>query len=126
MNKKSWMVLRIVAGMYLAFLGIQIISQVSKEQPSNLALMVCAAVVFIGVGVAYAGAAIRSIFKMSKGEEGREDDLQMADQEYFERQEVRREVPDIQLKQEMTVAETEEKEASEEERSEEDANRNGI
>lgn len=126
MNKKSWMVLRIVAGMYLAFLGIQIISQVSKEQPSNLALMVCAAVVFIGVGVAYAGAAIRSIFKMSKGEEGREDDLQMADQEYFERQEVRREVPDIQLKQEMTAAETEEKEVSEEERSEEDANRNGI
>ena len=119
MNKKSCMVLRIVAGMYLAFLGIQIISQVSKEQPSNLALMVCAAVVFIGVGVAYAGAAIRSIFKMSKGEEGREDDLQMADQEYFERQEVRREVPDIQLKQEMTAAETEE-------RSEEDANRNGI
>lgn len=126
MNKKSWMVLRIVAGMYLAFLGIQIISQVSKEQPSNLALMVCAAVVFIGVGVAYAGAAIRSIFKMNKGEEGREDDLQMADQEYFERQEVRREVPDIQLKQEMTAAETEEKEVSEEERSEEDANRNGI
>ncbi len=126
MNKKSWMVLRIVAGMYLAFLGIQIISQVSKEQPSNLALMVCAAVVFIGVGVAYAGAAIRSIFKMSKGEEGREDDLQMADQEYFERQEVRREVPDIQLKQEMTAVETEEKEVSEEERSEEDANRNGI
>ena len=126
MNKKSWMVLRIVAGMYLAFLGIQIISQVSKEQPSNLALMVCAAVVFIGVGVAYAGAAIRSIFKMSKGEEGREDDLQMADQEYFESQEVRREVPDIQLKQEMTAAETEEKEVSEEERSEEDANRNGI
>ena len=32
MNKKSWMVLRIVAGLYLVFLGVQIISQVTKEQ----------------------------------------------------------------------------------------------
>ena len=51
MNKKSWMVLRIVAGLYLVFLGVQIISQVTREQPNNLALMICAAVLFIGVGV---------------------------------------------------------------------------
>ena len=49
MNKKSWMVLRIVAGLYLVFLGVQIISQVTREQPNNLALMICAAVLFIGV-----------------------------------------------------------------------------
>ena len=58
MNKKSWMVLRIVAGLYLVFLGVQIISQVTREQPNNLALMICAAVLFIGVGGVYAGAAI--------------------------------------------------------------------
>ena len=50
MNKKSWMVLRIVAGLYLVFLGVQIISQVTREQPNNLALMICAAVLFIGSG----------------------------------------------------------------------------
>lgn len=75
MNKKSWMVLRIVAGLYLVFLGVQIISQVTKEQPNNLALMICAAVLFIGVGVVYAGAAISSVWKMSRGgEKSQEDD----------------------------------------------------
>ena len=67
MNKKSWMVLRIVAGLYLVFLGVQIISQVTREQPNNLALMICAAVLFIGVGVVYAGVAISSVWKMSRG-----------------------------------------------------------
>ena len=51
MNKKSWMVLRIVAGLYLVFLGVQIISQVTKEQPNNLASDdMCRRVLFIGSG----------------------------------------------------------------------------
>ena len=82
MNKKSWMVLRIVAGLYLVFLGVQIISQVTREQPNNLALMICAAVLFIGVGVVYAGAAISSVWKMSRGgEKSQEDDLQIVEKE---------------------------------------------
>ena len=82
MNKKSWMVLAIVAGLYLVFLGVQIISQVTKEQPNNLALMICAAVLFIGVGVVYAGAAISSVWKMSRGgEKSQEDDLQIVEKE---------------------------------------------
>lgn len=39
-----------------------------QEQPNNLALMICAAVLFIGVGVVYAGAAISSVWKMSREE----------------------------------------------------------
>ena len=104
MNKKSWMVLRIVAGLYLVFLGVQIISQVTKEQPNNLALMICAAVLFIGVGVVYAGAAISSVWKMSRGgEKSQEDDLQIVEKEdsMETSQETRREIPDIQFKQEM-------------------------
>mgnify|MGYP000750882060 CR=1 FL=1 len=82
MNKKSWMVLRIVAGLYLVFLGVQIISQVTREQLNNLALMICAAVLFIGVGVVYAGAAISSVWKMSRGgEKSQEDDLQIVEKE---------------------------------------------
>lgn len=82
MNKRSWMVLRIVAGLYLVFLGVQIISQVTREQPNNLALMICAAVLFIGVGVVYAGAAISSVWKMSRGgEKSQEDDLQIVEKE---------------------------------------------
>ena len=104
MNKKSWMVLRIVAGLYLVFLGVQIISQVTREQPNNLALMICAAVLFIGVGVVYAGAAISSVWKMSRrGEKSQEDDLQIVEKEdsMETSQETRREIPDIQFKQEM-------------------------
>ena len=117
MNKKSWMVLRIVAGLYLVFLGVQIISQVTKEQPNNLALMICAAVLFIGVGVVYAGAAISSVWKMSRGrrKNSQEDDLQIVEKEdsMETSQETRREIPDIQFKQEMPEKEEakEEKEA---------------
>lgn len=116
MNKKSWMVLRIVAGMYLAFLGIQIISQVSKEQPTNLALMMCAAVLFIGVGVAYAGAAIRNVWKMGKGDAS-EEELQIAEQDELEvePQETHRDIPDIQLKQDVTEEEQKEESLSKEE-----------
>ena len=99
MNKSTWMVLRIVAGLYLVFLGVQIISQVTKEQPNNLALMICAAVLFIGVGVVYAGAAISSVWKMSRGgEKSQEDDLQIVEKEdsMETSQETRREIPDIQ------------------------------
>ena len=117
MNKKSWMVLRIVAGLYLVFLGVQIISQVTREQPNNLALMICAAVLFIGVGVVYAGAAISSVWKMSRGgEKSQEDDLQIVEKEdsMETSQETRREIPDIQFKQEMPEKEEakEEKEAT--------------
>lgn len=116
MNKKSWMVLRIVAGMYLVFLGIQIISQVSKEQPTNLALMMCAAVLFIGVGVAYAGAAIRNVWKMGKGDAS-EENLQIAEQDELEAepQETHRDIPDIQLKQDVTEEERKEESLSKEE-----------
>ena len=102
--------------MYLAFLGIQIISQVSKEQPTNLALMMCAAVLFIGVGVAYAGAAIRNVWKMGKGDAS-EEDLQIAEQDELEAepQETHRDIPDIQLKQDVTEEEQKEESLSKEE-----------
>ena len=101
--------------LYLVFLGVQIISQVTREQPNNLALMICAAVLFIGVGVVYAGAAISSVWKMSRGgEKSQEDDLQIVEKEdsMETSQETRREIPDIQFKQEMPEQEEkEEKEA---------------
>ena len=83
---------------------------------NNLALMICAAVLFIGVGVVYAGAAISSVWKMSRGgEKSQEDDLQIVEKEdsMETSQETRREIPDIQFKQEMPEKEEakEEKEA---------------
>ena len=63
MNKKSGYALRIVLGGYLTYLGIRILSEMIQQRPSNMTLMSVLAVVFILVGVAYAGNAICKIAK---------------------------------------------------------------
>ena len=64
MNKKSGYALRIVLGGYLTYLGIRILSQMIQQRPSNMTLMSVLAVVFILVGVAYAGNAICKTFEI--------------------------------------------------------------
>ena len=64
MNKKSGYALRIVLGGYLTYLGIRILSEMIQQSPSNMTLMSVLAVVFILVGVAYAGNAICKTFEI--------------------------------------------------------------
>lgn len=64
MNKKSGYALRIVLGGYLTYLGIRILSEMIQQRPSNMILMSVLAVVFILVGVAYAGNAICKTFEI--------------------------------------------------------------
>ena len=64
MNKKSGCALRIVLGGYLTYLGIRILSEMIQQRPSNMTLMSVLAVVFILVGVAYAGDAICKTFEI--------------------------------------------------------------
>lgn len=64
MNKKSGYALRIVLGGYLTYLGIRILSETIQQRPSNMTLMSVLAVVFILVGVAYAGNAICKTFEI--------------------------------------------------------------
>lgn len=64
MNKKSGYALRIVLGGYLTYLGIRILSEMIQQRPSNMTLMSVLAVVFILVGVAYAGNAICKTFEI--------------------------------------------------------------
>ena len=64
MNKKSGYALRIVLGGYLTYLGIRILSEMIQQRPSNMTLMSVLAVVFILVGVAYAGNAICKTLKL--------------------------------------------------------------
>ena len=64
MNKKSGYALRIVLGGYLTYLGIRILSEMIQQHPSNMTLMSVLAVVFILVGVAYAGNAICKTFEI--------------------------------------------------------------
>lgn len=64
MNKKSGYALRIVLGGYLTYLGIRILSEMIQQRPSKMTLMSVLAVVFILVGVAYAGNAICKTFEI--------------------------------------------------------------
>ena len=64
MNKKSGYALRIVLGGYLTYLGIRILSEMIQQRPSNMTLMSVLAVVFILVGVTYAGNAICKTFEI--------------------------------------------------------------
>ena len=64
MNKKSGCALRIVLGGYLTYLGIRILSEMIQQRPNNMTLMSVLAVVFILVGVAYAGNAICKTFEI--------------------------------------------------------------
>ena len=64
MNKKSGYALRIVLGGYPTYLGIRILSEMIQQRPSNMTLMSVLAVVFILVGVAYAGNAICKTFEI--------------------------------------------------------------
>ena len=64
MNKKSGYALSIVLGGYLTYLGIRILSEMIQQRPSNMTLMSVLAVVFILVGVAYAGNAICKTFEI--------------------------------------------------------------
>lgn len=64
MNKKSGYALRIVLGGYLTYLGIRILSEMIQQRPSNMTLMSVLAVVFILVGIAYAGNAICKTFEI--------------------------------------------------------------
>ena len=67
MNKKSGYALRIVLGGYLTYLGIRILSEMIQQRPSNMTLMSVLAVVFILVGVAYAGDSVTVQMSYAEG-----------------------------------------------------------
>ena len=88
MSEKSGLALRIVAGLYLIYLGVKIILQVYQEQPGNLAFMVAVSILFILVGAGYALSCIKKIWKFSKGNRNEgPDGLRMIDAEERKREE---------------------------------------
>lgn len=68
MNKKSGLVLRIILGGYLVFLGVSLLMQMIQQQPSDMVLKSGIAVVFIAVGGFYAVHNIKAFYKMIKAE----------------------------------------------------------
>lgn len=62
MDKRTGDMLRVVLGGYLVWLGVKILIEVTKERPSNMALLCVAAGIFIVVGAGYA---LFSLIKMT-------------------------------------------------------------
>ncbi len=68
MNKRSGLVLRMVAGMYLSYLGIAIFSQAVKDKPSDYVMKAVISVIFLGVGVWYMIRNIRALYRLTMGD----------------------------------------------------------
>lgn len=66
MDKKTWDILRTVLGVYLIWLGISLLIQVTEEKPRDMALMSALAVIFIFVGLGYALYHLDKIFNLKK------------------------------------------------------------
>lgn len=61
MNKKSTFIFKMILGLYLAYIGVQLIIDVTREQPSNLIFTYAMSVLFIIIGVGYAFQNIKKI-----------------------------------------------------------------
>lgn len=66
MNDKSRYVLRIVASLYIAYVGIQLLSGVIKDKPENFALLAAAGIFFVLAGAAILLNSIKSMSKIGK------------------------------------------------------------
>lgn len=68
MNKKSWYVLRIVAGLYLTYLGINLFRNRTSEGSMNKTFVLFMAFIFVVVGVLYAASSIKKVWAMRNEE----------------------------------------------------------
>lgn len=68
MNKKAAYAFRIVLGGYLAYLGVQILIQMVKEEPTNMIFMCVTGIAFVIIGVGYAAYSLKKVFDIIKEE----------------------------------------------------------
>lgn len=73
MNKKSGFVLRMVAGLYLSYLGIALFSQAMRDKPSDYMMKVVIAVIFLGVGIWYTIRNARELYRLTMGDPADKD-----------------------------------------------------
>lgn len=73
MNKKSGFVLRMVAGLYLSYLGIALFSQAMRDKPSDYMMKVVIAVIFLGVGIWYTIRNVRELYRLTMGDQADKD-----------------------------------------------------
>ena len=86
MNKNSGHIFRILAGIYLIYLGVKILMDVTRKQPSNMVFMAVMSVIFIVIGALYAGTALKKMLGISFKKKGQMQDTASLDTEEVNRQ----------------------------------------
>ena len=67
-NNRTGNIFRIIAGAYLAYLGVQLVTQTIQQKPTNEIFNIVMGVLFIVVGAWFAIGALRGILKEQKQE----------------------------------------------------------
>lgn len=79
MNKKGGYIFRIVLGGYLAWLGIRMLIEVTKERPNNMIFMGVMSVIFILIGSSYGIYYLKKLFDLKKESSGIEEEKEEAE-----------------------------------------------
>lgn len=66
MNNRGQMLFRIIAGIYLAYQGVNLLTKVIRNKPDNYMLYAVFAIVFIVVGVVFLIWAVKLLVKSEK------------------------------------------------------------
>lgn len=66
MNNRGQMLFRIIAGIYLAYQGVNLLTKVIQNKPDNYMLYAVFAIVFIVVGVVFLIWAVKLLVKSEK------------------------------------------------------------
>ena len=66
MNNRGQMLFRIIAGIYLAYQGVNLLTKVIRNNPDNYMLYAVFAIVFIVVGVVFLIWAVKLLVKSEK------------------------------------------------------------
>ena len=67
-NNRTGNIFRIIAGAYLAYLGVQLVTQTVQQKPTNEIFNIVMGILFIVVGAWFAIGALRGILKEQKQE----------------------------------------------------------
>ncbi|PWJ50805.1 hypothetical protein [Faecalicatena contorta] len=73
MNERSRFVLRIVAGVYLAYLGVKMIQGLIVDKPENMMFMFAMAVIFVIVGVLFILSSVKNMRSSRNAETPQEE-----------------------------------------------------
>lgn len=72
MNERSWLILRIVASLYVIYLGIKLVVGMLSDKPENMVLMMAAGIFFIVAGAAIVIFTAKDVIKLNKAQQKEE------------------------------------------------------